>query len=119
MNLLTHLGHRCSGETHCVKDGEFASAIARGALMSAPHHEHSTRRAVLSLSLPFVLAFGPVLVGGCEAPDNAPPPLQVLGTGAFVGEVYVGGERLVEGGVHRGYDAARVAYERAIQRLAV
>jgi hypothetical protein len=60
--------------------------------MSAPHHEHSTRRAVLSLSLPFVLAFGPVLVGGCEAPDNAPPPLQVLGTGAFVGEVYVGGD---------------------------
>ena len=56
------------------------------------------------------------LVGGPDDADEA----VLWGAGPrAVREVYVGGERLVEGGVHRGYDAARVAYERTIQRLAV
>ena len=36
-----------------------------------------------------------------------------------VREVYVGAERIVEGGVHRGYDAARIAYEKALASLGV
>jgi formiminoglutamate deiminase len=56
------------------------------------------------------------LAGGPDDADEA----VLWGAGPrAVREVHVDGVRIVEEGVHRGYDAARVAYERAIRRLAI
>jgi len=56
------------------------------------------------------------LAGGPDDADEA----VLWGAGPrAVREVHVDGVRIVEEGVHRGYDDARVAYERAIRRLAI
>jgi formimidoylglutamate deiminase len=56
------------------------------------------------------------LAGG---PDDADETV-LWGAGPrAVREVYVDGTRIVEGGVHRGFDAARIGYERAVRTLGI